>query len=232
MAEKMYTSGEYLEKNPTWHAEHSPWKAKHIIRIMERNNIKPKTICEVGCGAGEILKQLQGNMSKECMFCGYDISPHAVELCKQKANERLGFEQKDILQERDAFFDLILLIDLIEHIEDYFGFLRGIKTKSRYKILHIPLSLSVQLVLRCSPIMQTRRSAGHIHYFMKETALQSLKDVGYEILDYFYTGEAMDLPTKSIKRRLARLPRRLFYVLNKDLTVRILGGYSLMVLVK
>ncbi|HVB75218.1 MAG TPA: hypothetical protein VNE38_16830 [Ktedonobacteraceae bacterium] len=32
--EEVYTSGEYLEKNPTWHVEESPWKAKQIMRML------------------------------------------------------------------------------------------------------------------------------------------------------------------------------------------------------
>ncbi len=54
MLENIYTSGEYAAKHPTWDVEHSSWKAKQIMRMMARNNIVPKTICEVGCGAGEI----------------------------------------------------------------------------------------------------------------------------------------------------------------------------------
>ena len=56
MPKGIYTNGYYLEKNPTWHVEDSSWKAKNIIKMMKRNNIVPKTICEVGCGAGEILR--------------------------------------------------------------------------------------------------------------------------------------------------------------------------------
>lgn len=179
MFSKMYTSGDYLNKNPSWHVEDSPRKARHIIRIMRRNSIVPKTICEVGCGAGEILRQLQNNMDKGCVFWGYEISPHAFEFCKKRANEKLHFEQEDILQVKDVFFDVILLIDLIEHLEDYFSFLSEIKPKSKYKVLKIPLDLSVQTVLRSSPIMEVRYSVGHIHYFTKEIAPQILRDTGY-----------------------------------------------------
>ncbi|MBC8492610.1 MAG: methyltransferase domain-containing protein [Chloroflexi bacterium] len=194
--------------------------------MMRRNRLTPKTICEVGCGAGEILRQLQQRLDKECLFWGYEISPQAFALCTQRANERLRFEPKGILQDKDAFFDLLLLIDLIEHLEDYFGFLRGVKPKSAYKILHIPLDLSVQMVLRGSPIMRTRESVGHLHYFSKEIALAILRDVEYEVLDWFY----VELPLKSIKRYIARAPRRLFFAIHEDLAVRIMGGYSLMVL--
>ncbi|MBC8512605.1 MAG: methyltransferase domain-containing protein [Dehalococcoidia bacterium] len=232
MTEEMYTSGEYLRKNPTWDVEDSPWKAKQIIRMMERNDIAPKSICEVGCGAGEILRQLQYHMNKECMFHGYDISPQAFELCRKRANERLHFKCKDFLQEKDAFFDLILLIDLIEHLENYFNFLREIKPRSQYKILHIPLDLSVQTVLRKSPIVKVRRRFGHMHYFTKEIALQILNDVDYEVLDWFYTAGFIELPPKSIKTYIARLPRKLFFAIHKDWAVRIMGGYSLMVLAR
>jgi len=226
MIRETYAQGDYLARHPTWHVEDSPWKAEQIIHMMRRNRLAPKTICEVGCGAGEILRQLQQELNEECLFWGYEVSPQAFALCKQRSNEGLRFELKDILQDKDVFFDLILLIDLIEHLEDYFSFLRGIKPKSEYKILHVPLDLSVQTVLRGSPIMRTRESAGHLHYFTKEIALEILRDVGYEVLDWFYT----ELPLKSIKRYIARAPRRLFFAIHQDLAVRIMGGYSLMVL--
>ncbi len=68
MDQKIYTSGEYLEKNPNWHVEESPWKAKQVTRMTTRNHVVPKTICEVGCGAGEVLRQLQEQMDNECLF--------------------------------------------------------------------------------------------------------------------------------------------------------------------
>jgi SAM-dependent methyltransferase len=226
----MYTQGDYLKKNPSWHIEDSAWKAKHVIRIMKRNNISPKTICEVGCGAGEILVQLQYNMRRDCMFWGYEISPQAFELCKTRANERMNFLLRDITQEEGCFFDLILLIDLIEHLENYFDFLRRLKSKGRYKILHIPLDLSVQSVFRRSKLLQNRELVGHIHYFTKEIALYMLKDVGYEVLDYFYTTGSIELPSKSVKSYIAKVPRRVFFSIHEDFAVRILGGCGLMVL--
>jgi len=230
MPEQMYTQGDYLKKNPTWHIEDSTWKAKNVIRIMKRNSISPKTICEVGCGAGEILVQLQDEMRKDCMFWGYEISPQAFEFCTRRANERLTFLLRDITLEEGCFFDLILLIDLIEHLEDYFDFLRQLKPKGRYKILAIPLDLSVQSVLRRSKLLQNRELVGHIHYFTKETALSMLKDVGYEVLDYFYTTGSIELPSKSVKSYIAKVPRRIFFRIHEDFAVRILGGCGLMVL--
>lgn len=226
----MYTQGKYLENNPTWHVEDSPWKAKQILKIIERNNLYPNSVCEVGCGAGEILNQLYFQMPSHVSFTGYDISPQAVELCQSRKKERLQFYLQDLLQEDNTYFDLILAIDVFEHLEDYFCFLRGLHKKGKYKIFHIPLEMSVQTVWRISSILQARKYQGHLHYFSQETALATLQDAGYQIVDYFYTSAAIDLPAKSFKTSLAKLPRKVLAKINSDLAARLLGGHSLMVL--
>ncbi len=79
MAENVYTSGQYLEMNPSWHIEESPWKVQHILPMMRRHHLLPNTVCEVGCGFGEVLRLMQMRMSDACTFWGYDISPQAIE---------------------------------------------------------------------------------------------------------------------------------------------------------
>ena len=66
---------------------------------------------------------------------------------------------------------------------------------------------------------------------MKDTALATLRDTGYEVLDSVYTAGAIDHP-RSVKARLARLPRRILAKINQDFVVRMLGGYSLLVLTR
>ena len=230
MLEERYISGEHLEKVPDWHVEESPWKAKHITRMMMRNHLTPKTICEVGCGFGEVLRQLQLRMSDECEFWGYEISPQAFERCQERSNERLHFKLVDIRQEQGPVFDLMLVLDVVEHVENYIGFLREIRPKSRYKIFQIPLDLSAQTVLRGKVLLRLRESLGHIHYFTKDTALQTLKDAGYQIVDYAYTSSSIELPSHVLTTNLLRWPRKLFFALHQDLAVRVLGGHRLLIL--
>ena len=221
-----------MEKNPFWHMEESPWKAKHVMRMLNRQRIVPKTICEVGCGAGEVLKQLQQRLTEDCELLGCDISPQAIELCRSRANEKLHFLLGDVTKMPDKLFDLILVLDVIEHLEDYFSFLRDIKERACYKIFQIPLDLSVQTVLRATPLIRDRQRYGHIHYFNKETALQLLIDLGYQIIDYFYTAVALDLLSINFKNLVMRVPRRLAALVNMDLAVRLLGGYRLLILTR
>ena len=229
--ESIYKTGEYVERNPTYHVEDSAWKAGQVLRMIERHELRPKSVCEVGCGAGEILKQLQEILPAGTQFFGYEISPQAFALCETRANERLQFFCEDLLAGESKTFDLLLCLDVFEHVEDYFGFLRGLRDKASHKVFHIPLDLSVQWVWRRSPIMRGREQAGHLHYFTKETALATLQDAGYEVLDWFYTPGAIANP-RSVKAKLASWPRRLLSVLSEDLVVRVLGGYSLLVLAK
>lgn len=94
MAEKIYTeeNGEYLKYHPIWHIEDSPWKAEQVIKMLKRNPIEPKSIAEVGCGAGEILNQLYQSMTDDVNFTGYDISIDVIKLAKQREKESLKFK--------------------------------------------------------------------------------------------------------------------------------------------
>ncbi|HLX41458.1 MAG TPA: methyltransferase domain-containing protein, partial [Ktedonobacteraceae bacterium] len=208
--EELYTSGEYLEKNPTWHVEESPWKATQIMRMLRQNHLAPETICEAGCGAGEVLKQLQERIAPGCEFWGYDISPQAFEMSRSRANEHIHFKLADITQEKDVFFDLMLVLDVVEHLEDYFTFLRDLQSKSTYKIIHLPLDLSVQSLMRPGGLLGVRRAYGHVHYFSKDLALEMLKEVGYEVVDYFYAPRSIGL-ANSLAKKLLIPPRLLFY---------------------
>ena len=230
--QKVYDNGRYLENNPEWHEEDAVWKARKILAIINGNNLSPATICEIGCGAGEILNQLSMQLAKDVKFFGYDISHQAYAICQKKTKENLRFFLTDLLKEDEAFFDVVMAIDVFEHVEEYFTFLRQLKNKGVYKIFHIPLDLSVQNVLRSSPIMNKRETSYHIHYFTKETALATLEDTEYEILDYFYTGSSIEQPNLGWKASLMKVPRKLLFSITQDLTVRILGGFSLMVLTK
>jgi SAM-dependent methyltransferase len=228
---RIYCDGTYLKNNPTWHQEDSPWKARQIQRIIEKNGLAPARVCEIGCGAGGVLDRLS-ELYPDVEFYGYEISSQAYEMCIPKTKKNLSFRLFDLLEDDEEHFDIVMAIDVIEHIEDCFGWLRKVRDKAEYKIFHIPLDLSVQTVLRAAPIIRGRKAVGHIHYFTKETALEALKDTGYEVQDVFFTGGSVELPGRGWKKKLLRFPRKLAFSISEDLTVRILGGYSLLILAR
>ena len=223
--------GEYLSKNSDWHVEDSPWKAVQIDKIISRNSLSPNTVCEIGCGAGEILKQLSlMQQYNEVQFSGYEISDDAYDLCKQRTSKRLTFYKKDLIEDEKSF-DILLCIDVFEHVENYMGFIRGLKEKGKLKVFHIPLDLSVSNIIR-GRLMYARDSVGHLHYFTPDTAIATLTDCGYEIIDTMYTPSFADLPSKSWKAKLIKLPRHILFKISPKLLSTLINGVSLMVLAK
>jgi hypothetical protein len=164
-------------------------------------------------------------------FTGYEISPLAYDFCQQRKNDRLCFKLKNFTDD-DVSCDLILLIDLIEHLEDYFSFLRTIRSRSTYKILHIPLELFVFAVVHQQFLLGQKKKVGHLHFFSKDLALQLLRDLGYEIIDHSYTAGYLLPRGNSMRDRVLKIPRLLLFPLFPDFTARVFGGYSLLALVK
>ncbi len=229
---EFYTEGGYLEKNPSWHEEDSPWKAKQVLKMLSLHPLEISTIAEIGCGAGGILTSLAQSYRPDLRYVGYEISPQAHNLCLTKQNTPVQFILGDLLEEESAVFDLLLVMDVFEHIDDYLGFLRKLRKKAQYHIFHIPLDLHVLSVARGTSLINSRQRYGHLHHFTKDTALATLKDCGYTIIDSFYTPGSIELPNRSLIDKVLRWPRQISMAFHPDLAVRLLGGYSLMVLTR
>jgi hypothetical protein len=90
----------------------------------------------------------------------------------------------------------------------------------------------VQTLLRPGGLLHVHDTYGHIHFFTKEIAIKLLQDAGYEVLDSFYTPRALEIPTALLGRRLMHFPRKLLFALNQDFAVRLVGGFSLLVLAR
>ena len=226
-----YFDGAYLAHNPSWHAEHSPTKARWIDEILTRNRLTPGTVAEVGCGSGEILVELKKRRA-DARFTGFEVSPQAYDICSAKQVPGLDFRLADLVETQAEPFDLLLAIDVFEHVPDYMGFLKALKGKAEHKIFHIPLDLSVQALLRGTSYPILREQTGHLHYFFKYTALATLRDCGYEIVDWNYTRSSQELPGKGLRTKIANLPRKLTQMFSEDLSARLFGGYSLLVLTR
>lgn len=224
----MYDDGAYLEHNPTWHTENSAWKAQQVARILAKNGLSPATIHEVGCGAGEVLLTLLQSFP-DARGTGYDVSPQAIALCKPKETPRASFVLGDMLQLQTRA-DVLLVIDVIEHVEDYIGFSRRLSVHAEHVVFHIPLDLSAQALLRGYTFSKARKEIGHLHYFTRETALDTLRDAGYDVVDWSYTYTQSESPGRALRVRLADIPRRITRWIAKDLAIRALGGCSVVVL--
>jgi predicted TPR repeat methyltransferase len=233
-SDDLYTGSEYFKKNPTWDDDFTEWKAGLVRELIEKNNIQFKTVVEVGCGAGGILRHLSSIYTKAISWKGFDISGDAIRLAKEKEQGKIKFFHDDFLSNSlEENPDLILCIDVVEHIDHYYGFLQKLQNKSGQFIFHIPLDLSCRSLLKPHIMLQQRQTVGHLHYFSKEMVEWMLKDTGYEIVDWFYTKAEVDMEKpKDLKSFLKKYLRKFSFAINKNLSAHLWGGYSMMIYAK
>jgi hypothetical protein len=229
--ELIYQDGTYLANHETWHTEDSPWKAEQIVKLIGKNNVVFESAVEVGCGAGGVVYEVAGKFPTS-KFSGFEISPQAKAFWPRYQRENLSIHLEDFLTTSN-FYDLLLLIDVFEHVPDYMGFLTLLSSRSKYFIFNIPLDMHLVGLLLDNQV-HARKKYGHLHYFSKETALQTLTDTGYTVVDYFYAPGFSGVPAesgcKTWKQKLIYPCRWLMYGISPSLSTKLFGGASLMVL--
>jgi SAM-dependent methyltransferase len=223
---KTYTDGTYATATGgTWHFEDSAFKAGQVLRMLRRHpEVNLGSICDIGCGSGGVLAELERQLDSAAWFTGYEVSPQAHALSRRLESSRREYVLGDPFADA-RFFDLALSLDVVEHVEDCFGFVRQCGAKATWKIYHIPLDVSVSTLLRGTNCWD---SVGHLHLFTRETALKTVEHSGQSVIDCFLTPVALERPHRPATR-FTNIPRR---ILPKLLASRMFGGYSIMILAK
>lgn len=237
MNNNRYTSGDYIEKNHSYHIEDSNFKWNNFLKLLKKSNFefnKINSIIEVGCGVGKILAEAKKTnlFEKECKFTGYDINPGAIEIAK-KNYDKIDFFNEDFINLEKNNNDLIIAADVFEHIENSYDFLRKLKEKGNFFLFNIPLEISLLSMIRNKNIFKhSYDQVGHLHFYTKKTAILLLESCGYKIVKHnFADNRLQELKNKKeIKKFAIFLPQYLLGLLSKNLTSNIFGGFSLVVL--
>lgn len=227
-----YTDGSYLSNNPSWHAEDAPWKLSHILRALSRVQTgRPTRVLDGGCGSGDIIKAW-AKKAPQTQFVGWDISPQAHALAVKNAPANVRFVCAD--EPPEGPFDLVLAIDVIEHVENPGAWLKPLTARAPLMVLHVPLDLSFRSFLFPSLLERERQSVGHIHFFTARSLKNFLKENNCQILSVHYTNKYVERPPQltHFKSRIGMCIRKLAHLLPHALPAFFIGGYSLMLVVK
>ncbi|MBS1841448.1 MAG: methylase [Acidobacteria bacterium] len=172
------------------------------------------------------MKQLQGKLEPYVRFWGWDVAPAAIEMAMTRENEMLQFGLADFGEIETPELDLLLALEVVDHVENYLGFLRMLKSRAALKLFSFSLDISVQSALRAGAFLQRRDAHHHLHHFNREIAISALEYTGFKILDWQLVPS---LPGASKLATLAKPIRSSLFALAPEFTVRLLGGYSLLV---
>lgn len=224
----IYNNNKYLEENSDWHQQDSPYKAHLVHKVIKKNQLQFKSCVDLGCGAGLVTELLAAKFP-ESKFLGIDLAADTEPFWKQRTKlENLTYQLTNFVESNNVN-DLVLCLDVFEHIEDYYGFLRDIRKNGKNFIFNIPLDMNAMKILS-GGIKYAREEVGHLHYFNEFTAKQTLIDCGYKIQDSFLSSAFLKVPPRNM-RQAAILPLRILSLaLGKSLSTKIFGGQSLVIL--
>lgn len=170
---------------------------RRVRDLIEAHDLRG-TFLEVGCGRGENLEFLAG---RGFSGLGIDVSPVAlVDATKRLQHFRGISVRQETLYDVDGRFDLILALDVIEHLLDdraallhLRGLLRGADS---YLILLVP----------AGPFMADDLSFGHFRRYERRDILGLLEGCGFRVKECMTLGYPFLHYARLISNRFANLP--------------------------
>jgi ubiquinone/menaquinone biosynthesis C-methylase UbiE len=165
-------------------------KCESIVSLGQ--HLKPSKVVEIGCGLCSITSRLDKlNFAPE--FYGIEVSSSALDFIKEKLDitnlktvylldtSRTPFD--------DAFFDLGILSHVLEHVHDPKALIIEALRICKHVVIEVPLedcllpNLLAIYENKIKGLERKNNSAGHIHFFNKQTISCLVMESGGKILN-------------------------------------------------
>lgn len=151
---------------------------------MANFRLKDKTVLDIGCASGALLYLLKAQQAKEVI--GIDSAEYPVSFGKEKYGLDLRSVALEAAQLPGSYFDLITLIDVIEHVEDLNTFLselgRVIKPGG-YIFIITPNYLAYEFAGRQWTCLF--KDFEHLQYFCEQSLNQVCEMFGWRLLKWW-----------------------------------------------
>ena len=150
---------------------------RHLVRRLILRLSGPaddRRILDAGCGTGGTLDAV-ADLGEAW---GVDISPDALDFCRERGHTNLKLCPAEALDFPDASFDFVLSCDVLEHLEDDGQALREIRRVLRpggYGIITVPAHKWLWSAHDIALEHVRRYSAGELHGKLKAAAMQIVR---------------------------------------------------------
>jgi|SRR3972149_894015 len=225
---------EYIDKNPNMHLHDAKNKAAQIDNIIP-SNIMVSSMLDIACGAGLVTIEMT-KMIRPKYVVGIDISRKMIRKAGElDKNKIINWKAVDIFKYRHKTkFDLVTCIDIIEHINDDFGFLKKAAGMGKYIVIRTPLEDSLfSKMLRRKKIFDTWKDTekryGHIHHYDEKKLLKLIRRSELVVI------KETSVPMPRRSKLIWEIFRILFYpisIISMEMMVRISGGFKIYLLSK
>jgi len=187
-----------LEAEAEWLRIGAIAKADSVGLLFQRHGIKPKSLLELGCGTGEVIKERQRRGYGE-KYTAIDYSDKAIGYLQAHSSgidSRVGdITSKDF--SIDGHFDVVILSHVLEHLEEPGTFLKALqRVDFTHLIAEVPLEDLFICRMKSFVKDRTKNLAGHVQFFTGSSFGNLLTNAGLKILDtrcYATTQSAADV---------------------------------------
>ena len=158
------------------------WKVRCLLEVIP--NVKYESVLEVGSGSALVLKGIAGAVGAEKKISS-DLSVSMLRAAKVELPEAIPVRAgADHLPFRDSSIGLVILCDILEHVEDVPLVLKETRRIAKNIAFKIPLEKC--LMIKLQEIIRRKKShgfgchqSGHLYAWNKKDVLSILERAGF-----------------------------------------------------
>ncbi|UCE39233.1 MAG: class I SAM-dependent methyltransferase [Thermoplasmata archaeon] len=162
------------------------WKAKMLLLVISKK--KYKVVAEMGCGIGVVLDIVANELGATHKI-GLEISKEALLKARQ-LDPQMSCIQADVMKSpiKDHSLDLVILSDILEHLQNPAEFLTNTSNLTKYMAMNIPIEKSLfpklfeKLAGLENQIESGKHKAGHLFEWTKKEVEKLLDDANLKII--------------------------------------------------
>jgi SAM-dependent methyltransferase len=182
MHKEFYAEYYEIEDKHWWFVGRRKVQLAILDRYLKPGNSlrSPRRILDVGCGTGTML----GYLSRYGRAQGIDADEEAVRFCRQRGVPDVRLVTASTLPFEDGTFDLVTILDVLEHIEDDAGTLREL-----HRVLRPRGQLLVSVPAYRFLWGPQDEISNHKRRYIARTLRERLVEAGFRVrrLSYFNT---------------------------------------------
>ncbi|GEM_PF-340603 len=164
--------------------------------MRELRRLEFESVLDMGCGEGTLLRMIAERYPKVSL-AGSELSATALRYCKEQL-PRAHLFRLDIVRDevQPQTYDLIISVQVLEHLKDDLAALRNLWAMCRrYVLISVP----------GGELDEHGRRMGHYRHYTKDGLVQKMEQAGFRVVRIFTCG----WPVHSLLYRqlVRRLPR-------------------------
>ena len=198
---QFYETDDYISKHPSLHEEDSPWKLEKILPLVDvflrMHKASTVHLLDTGGGAGVILRETGRHISgagRKVVKSALDLSPGMLEVQKRNNPDLTRAISGDIAKMPfvDKDVDLMLLVDVLEHVPNPDQALREVSRIAQFALLKVPLDKN--LFYRTQNFFERGRlrdrsvhNLGHVNAYSFGSLKRDIERHGGEVVSHRFT---------------------------------------------